>query len=389
VTPLDAFVGRNLFRDRGRAFLTITALAICFAAFVLLRTVTVSWSAGLDASISDRIDTVNKVTFVLGLPVRYVDEIRHLPGIRATTQQTWFGGQDPAHEHEYFETLAVDAPSYFDVYHELQLPSDQRDAWMKDRSGAVVGDALAERLGWKLGDQVTLFSPLFGVQVPLKIDGIYTTTRRSSPRSLFLFHFDYMNNSIATWRRDQVNWITSTVQDPSRVVEMSRSVDAFFSTRDPDTVTQDERSEAAASMGMVAAVFQGLGIVSLVVLFIALLILANTLSIAARQRIPEFTVLSTMGYRGARLARYVVLEALTTGVLAAALGIGLAFAAVELVLGRWIEAALGSYLSSFRIAWTTPLRAIGAAALVGLVAAAWPAYLASRPADPAALRGED
>ena len=170
---------RNLARNRARVVLTALAVAISILAFLLLRTVMWAFSSGGTWAAKDRLVTRHKVTFVLSLPKRYVDEVRSAPHVTTATWANWGGGKDPQHDHEFFSTLAVDAPSYFGVYHEMQVPPDELDTWLHDRQGAIVGEVIAKKLGWKVGDRIALESGIYPGDWHFTIDGLYTATARS------------------------------------------------------------------------------------------------------------------------------------------------------------------------------------------------------------------
>jgi putative ABC transport system permease protein len=134
---------RNMARNRFRVVLTALAVAISVIAFLLLRTVIWSLSSAGEAAAKDRLVTRHKVTFVLSLPKRYVEDVRGFPHVTAATWANWFGGKDPQHDREFFSTLAVDQETYLGVYSEVQLPEDQKEAWRHDRQGAIVGEVTA------------------------------------------------------------------------------------------------------------------------------------------------------------------------------------------------------------------------------------------------------
>ena len=80
------------------------------------------------------------------------------------------------------------------------MPADQIESWMEDRRGALVGDVLAKKLGWKVGDKVTLRGTIYPGDWEFNISGIYTATRKSVDRSTFWFHWDYLNDVAAAAR---------------------------------------------------------------------------------------------------------------------------------------------------------------------------------------------
>ena len=119
---LTGLAVRNLGRNPFRVVLTVAGVAVAILAFLVLRTVVWAWEAGAEYAAKDRVVTRHKVTFVMTLPKRYVDEVRMAPHIKTATWANWFGGKDPRHDREFFAALAVDAPTYLTVYSEVQVP---------------------------------------------------------------------------------------------------------------------------------------------------------------------------------------------------------------------------------------------------------------------------
>ncbi|MBI3098366.1 MAG: ABC transporter permease, partial [Planctomycetes bacterium] len=139
---LALFGLRNLRWNRFRTFLTVAGVAVAILTFVLLRTIIWSWTMAAEVAAKDRIATRHKVTFVMTLPRRYLADLQQIPEVKSATFLNWFGGKDPAHEREFFATMAVYTPTFFEVYDEIALPDDQKEAFMSDRPGAIVGDVL-------------------------------------------------------------------------------------------------------------------------------------------------------------------------------------------------------------------------------------------------------
>ena len=209
---LTGLAFRNLSRNRARTLLTILGVGVATLTFLLLRTILYAWTSAADYAQKDRVVTRHKVTFVMGLPKRYVDDVRNLPEVKLAGYASWFGGKDPKHDREFFATLAVD-PSYLDVYSEMAISKDQLEKWKTNRTGAILGDVLANKIGVKLGDKITLESGIYPSQPDapwtFTVDAIYTTTAKSIDRSTFLFHYDYLNDGLPEKRRNEIGWIVA------------------------------------------------------------------------------------------------------------------------------------------------------------------------------------
>ena len=375
---LGTLAVKNIWRNRLRTVLTIIAVALAVVFFVGLRTVLTAWNSAADASSKDRIATRHKITFIMTLPTHYVEKIRNTPGVTQASWMNWFGGKDPNHETEFFATLATDPKSMLEVYDEIVVPEDQKQAWIANRRGALVGDVLAKKLGWKVGDRVTLAGTIFPGDWEFTIDGIYEATRRSVDRSTFWFHWDYLNEQVDPRLKDEVGWIVSRIDDPSKSAEITKTIDKMFDDADVQTLTMSERALNTSFMGMFSAVLTAIDIVSLIILAIMGLILGNTIAMGVRERTHEYGVLRAIGFRPPHIAQFVVGESMFIGLLGGLLGLLIAYPLVELLFGRWLEETAGSFFPYFRIANGTMIAALVLSMALGAVAAAIPAYRAAR-----------
>lgn len=383
---IGGIAARNVLRNKVRTVLTLLGVAVAIITFVLLRTVLDAWMVAAENAAKDRIGTRHKVTFIMPLPKRYVDEIRSTPGVKSATWTNWFGGKDPRHENEFFGSSAVDPASFLEVYDEMSLPKEQLDQWLQDRQGAVVGDVLAKKLGWKLGDKVTLESPIYPGPWEFRVVGIYTATRKSVDRSSFMFRWDYLNEKVPVRDRDQVGWIAARIDDPSRAAQIAKEIDRKFEERDIQTVTMSERALQVSFMGMMSAVLKALDVISVVILVIMTLILGNTIAMGVRERTHEYGTLRAIGFLPRHLAIFVLAEALTVGALGGGLGLALAYPFVNNGIGRFLEENMGGFFPYFRIEPATAVAAMALALAFSLVAAALPAYQVTRLRVTEALR---
>jgi putative ABC transport system permease protein len=392
---LTGLAARNVLRNKFRVLLTIVGVAVAVLTFVTLRTVLDAWS-NTEAAVKDRVVTRHKITFVMPLPKRYVQDVTTAKGAdgqpltRVTTYANWFGGKDPKHDHEFFGTLAIDSATYFQVYDEVLVPPAQMDAFLKDRNGAIVGDQLATKLGWKLGDTVTLESGIYptkdGNPWTFKIEGIYTATAKSIDRLTFLFHWARMDEEMPPNRQNYVGWIVSRSTDPAHAADVGTKLDLIFDDRDIQTVSQDERSFNQSFLGMFSAVLRALDIVSAVILVIMTLILGNTIAMGVRERTNEYGVLKAIGFRPGHIAAFVMGEAAIVALGGGALGLILSYPIVQKGLGGFLESQMPQFFPFFSIPKSVMVMALLLALGLGLAAAAIPAIRASRLKVTDALR---
>jgi putative ABC transport system permease protein len=356
----------------------VLGVAIAMLAFLLLRTVLSAWLVGVEYSAKDRLATRHKVTFIMPLPKRYAQDVLAVPGVAGVTWLSWFGGKLPGKENEFFGTMAVDAKSFLQVYDELHLPDDQRTNWLGDRRGAVVGYALAKQFGWKVGDHVILEGTIYPGDWEFNIDGIYTATRKSLDQSTFYFHWDYLNESVPESLREQIGWISTKVPNAGQAATVAKRIDQLFEPRDVQTLSMSERAMQTSFLGMISTLLSALQIVSVVILFIMMLILGNTIAMGVRERTHEYGVLRAIGFLPKHLSSFVVAEAVVIGLLGGAIGIGIGYPLINQGVGRFVEENFTGFFPYFRVDHFDAGLAVVLSILLAVVAAIVPAYQVSK-----------
>jgi len=145
----------NLFRKKIRTTLTIGSFTVALFLFGLLAIVRGAFSQGVDIAGADRLVIINKTSLIQPLPLSYRDRLLRIPGIKQVTFQNWFGGvyQD---EKNFFPQFAVDIDNQRAMYPEFVVQEDQWKSFIGDREGAMVGQSLADRFGWKVGDRIPI-----------------------------------------------------------------------------------------------------------------------------------------------------------------------------------------------------------------------------------------
>jgi len=377
---------RNLGRNKFRTVLTLAGVVIAVIAFLLLRTVLWSWTAGIEQASKDRVVTRQKVSFILPLPKRYVEDIRQIPGVRLASGMNWFGAKDPKHENEFFGTIAVDPETFLQVYDEIVVPPDQVQAWKQNRRGALIGDALAKKLGWKIGQKLVLQGTIYPGDWEFEVSGIYTAKRATVDRSTLWFHWDYMNEAQPARLKDNVGWIASRVDDPSRAGQIAKQIDKVFEERDSQTLSMDERSFQSSFLGMISAILTGVNIVSIVIMVIMMLILGNTIAMGVRERTQEYGVLRAIGFMPRHVVMFIIAEGVVLGAAGGVIGLLVGYPFVEKGFGRFLEENLGAFFPFFRVSPDVAGMAFGLAVVLGFVAAIIPARQAARLEIVSALR---
>lgn len=380
---------RNLGRSRFRSIATVFGVATALVAFVLLRTVVTAWHVAADYAAQDRIAVRHKVSFTMQLPLRYFDILREQAGVEAATYANWFGGRDPRNPNDFFPTLAVEPASFLEVYNEIILTEQERADWIADRQGVIVGDVLARKLHVRVGDRVRIEGSIYPGIWEFNVRGIYTAARKSMDRSEFLFHWQFLNQSIPEARRDEIGWMIARVGNPARAADITRAIDRRFETEDVQTLAQSERAMNMSSMAMFDAILKALDWISIIIMFILLLLLGNTVAMGVRERTSEYGAMRAIGFLPKHVSGLVILEGLAMGIAAGVVGVLASYPIVQWGLGAYLEENMGGMFPYFRIEPKTTVLAFGLACTLGVVASLLPARAIQRLVVTQALKRTD
>ncbi|HSW62755.1 MAG TPA: ABC transporter permease [Dissulfurispiraceae bacterium] len=364
---------RNAFRHKLRTGLTILGITVAILAFGLLRTVIGAWYAGVEASSANRLVTRNAISLVFPLPMSYKEKIRQIDGVKQVSWGNWFGGIY-IEEKNFFPNFAVDPKTYLEMYPEFMLPPEQMSAVLRDRKAAVAGRKLADKYGWKIGDSVTLKGTIFPGNWEFVLKGIYTGRDKGTDETQFFFHWDYLNESLrkaASVRSDMVGFYMIGIANPSLAAPISVAVDRTFRNSLAETLTETERAFNLSFVAMTDAIVMAIQAVSFVVIIIILAVTANTMAMTARERIGEYAVFKTLGFRPYHIAGLIFGESYVITMTGTVLGILLTFPAAQ-AFGD----AMSQFLPVFLVDRKTILLDCAAGLLVGTLAAVIPTWRA-------------
>jgi putative ABC transport system permease protein len=366
---------RNLFRHQLRTLLTALGIVIAIASFGLLRTVVDAWYAGANASSSARLVTRSSVSLVFALPLTYAQKIRQVPGIESVAAVNWFGGIYIS-ERNFFPQFAIQAPAYLAMYPELVLSDAERKAFYTDRQGAIAGRKLADEYGWKVGDTIPLKGTIFPGTWTFTLRGIYDGADKTVDQSTFFFHWDFLNESVKKLyprRGDQAGLYVVRIRDPGQAAEVSQAVDRMFANSLAETLTETEKAFQLSFVAMTEAILVAIQAVSYVVILIIMAVMANTMAMTARERYAEYATMKALGFSGFFVAGLIAAESLALALVGGAAGVALTFP-----LAHAFADAMGTLFPVFFVSQETVALQLGAALVVGTVAAAVPAWRAAR-----------
>jgi len=381
------FILKHLKRNWIRTTSTVLAMAVCIFLFCTLQTLIAAVTWNLKSSGASRLNTRHNVSLVFNMPNSYEARIAALPGVKRVAAANWFGGQrDINKPRDFFPNMAVEAENFLAMYPEYLLTNEQKQRFLGDRRGCIVGKSTAEKFHWKEGDTIQLESiiPPYRVGKPFEfvIDAIYDTDQVHYPGtndSAMFFHYKYLDEQAkGLGRHVGVGMYRVEINDPKQAGAISKAIDALFENSDTQTHTETEQAFRAGFIslaGNLALLLNGIGVA---VMFTILLVTANTMSMAIRERRTEIAVLKSLGYPSGLVMALVLGEALVMGALGGAVGI---------VLGRGMIKALphvpliGDAVAGFPnlgLSFSVGSLGMGVAVFLGLAAGFIPAFLAYR-----------
>lgn len=368
----------NLMRNKRRTALTVLSVAVALFLFATLRSVVTALDAAGRVGSESRLVVRSAIGITFPLPQAYYERLRAADGVRSVTWANWFGGIY-INEQNFFAQFAVDAETYLPMYaSDLAIPGEQLETFMAERTAALVGRGLMERFGWRLGQTITLQGTIFSGDWDFTIRAVYTPTDPSFGDQMFFFHYDYLLEG--TNRGIIPGWYIVRLDDPERAAAVSERIDLMFENSSNPTKTETEQAFNADFVTMWGNIGFLVRAIGTAVFFAILLVAANTMMMAARERIHEVAVLKTLGFTDGLLFGLVLAEALVISTVGGLLGV----VGAKLLFGP--ANPVNMFIPGFSVYWTTMALGLGTAVVLGLVSGFVPAWQAMRLSVVQALR---
>ena len=369
-------IWKNAWRKKIRTSLTILSVLVAFLLFSLLSALGYAFKYGAQVADAERLIVIDKISLINLLPVAYKNRIAATEGVHSVTHSTWFGGyyQDPRNQ---FAQFPVDPHEYFAMYPEFTMPEEQFEAWTKNRTGAVVGRDIANSFGWEVGDRIPINATIWtkndgGRTWEFDIEGIFDSENQRGNTAVFLFQYDYFDESRA-FGQGLVGWYILRVAEGSDPVQVSNAIDLQFENSRNQTETSTEAVFAQSFAEQFGNVTLIVTLVLGAVFFTLLLVSGNTMSQSVRERIAELAVLKTLGFGDRTVLGIVLSESILIMLIGGLIGMGIGWVVVQGVSG-----AVGAFLPGFYFSPTAMLGAVGLMIAGGIAAGIFPALQAMR-----------
>ncbi len=371
---------KNILRNKLRTLLTISSVVVSLFLIVSLATILTEFDRGGEEASPLRLVSRHAVSLGFVIPMAHLQKIKTVPGVKEAMPFSWFGGiyKD---ERNFFANFAVDARKLKEVVPEVKMSDADWQAFTSDRQGAIVGKKLVMLYGFTPGQRVTLKSPIYNQSVEFIIRGVYT----GSDEKTLYFHYDYLNELLPAWAKDQVSTFSILANTPEDVPRVSQAIDSIFTNTDAPTKTESEREFALSFQTMMGGVKQFLYGIMGAITFSLLLVMGNTMAITVRERTKEVGTLKAIGFQRGTITALFLFEALIVASIGAAIGIGgaaLLYNSVDLSL------FIPNFIS-FVPTTQTLVVAFFLSVLVGLISVVYSAYRVSGLTIAQALRSTE
>jgi putative ABC transport system permease protein len=273
--------------------------------------------------------------------------------------------------------LAVDIDATFKIYETMKVRPEVLAAMRRTRTGAIVGRALAQKYGWKVGDRI----PIHSYNVTRKdgsadwvfdVVGFYDMEQSEWASNMWV-HYDYINEARGSGKDTAMQFMVG-INDAGQSAKISQAIDDAFANSPAQTTTQNEKDFVESLLRQIGDIsFLVNGIVG-AVLFTLLFLTANTMAQSVRERIPELAVLKTLGFSDSSVQWLVLAESLALSILAALLGLGIA----ALVLPAMTSVLQSQGAGAMHVKPLVVAVGMGVAVLLALVSGILPARRARR-----------
>lgn len=373
-------IRKNLFRKPLRTVLLTVSIFMAFLIFGMLTSLNVALNQATESgSSAERLIVSNKINFTQPMPIAYVNRIAAIPGVTGVTHSSWFGAYYQDQRKSRFVGFAVDPETYLDLYaNDVRLTAAERKSFIAERTGVIVGKALADQYGWKVGQTVPISSNIY-VKADgrrswdMKISGIFTGAKPTDSTTALYFHYDYINET-TTFGRDQIGNVAVRTASPDMNDRVAKSIDATFANSPAETSTVDEKTFARAFLKQAGDLNFIVSMVVAAAFAAILMIVSTTLVSAMRERTKEIGVMKTLGFSSPRVLRMVLGEALMLSTLGAVLGLGVS----AIVLKGLAKSPAGTQFGDLSLPPLVAVAGLLLALTLGLVTGAIPAISALR-----------
>ncbi|PYO59007.1 MAG: hypothetical protein DMD83_01090 [Candidatus Rokuibacteriota bacterium] len=368
----------GLFRKKTRTILTLLSVIVAFLLLGLLHAVKVAFESGAESADAKRLLTTARYSIIEPLPIAHLRPIERVAGVVGVAYADWFGAKYQ-NESNAFPVFAVDPTRYLDMYPEFTIPREQREAFVKTRTGAVAGRRLVDRFGWTLGQKLPISSEIHpkadgDMNWAFDLVGILDADdpAQRGNTDVVLINVAYFDEARQTGK-GKTGWYIERIADPARARAISVEIDRLFVNSPDETKTQPEKEFAVGFAKQIGDMGALVTRILAAVFFTILILTGNAMAQSVRERIPELAILKTLGFSDGKVTALVLAEAGLLLLIGGGLGMVIAAALLPVLNG-----ATGGRFPPLFVSADTWLLATAVAVTLALAVGLPPALRARR-----------
>jgi putative ABC transport system permease protein len=373
------FILKNTLRNRRRSILTISSIAVSLCILgVLMALYGALFFGDPTPAQALRLVVRHRVSLTQPIPIYYREKIQRVPGVRGVMAWQWFGGvyKDRRDPNNFFPRFGAEPEFFFQVYPEFQTSDAEKQAFLHERTGAVMSRTLANKMNFKLGDRITLVGDIFPVTLDLKLVGIFDEPEHAE---ILYFNRTYLREALSpdSPQRDTVGAFLIQAESAADVPRIADTVDRQFESSPFPTRTESEKAFQLSFAAFVGNLKLFIMAIFGAVTFTVLLVTGNTISMSVRERIREVGILKTLGFTPGAILFIVLGESAVISIVGGAIGCLLAAG----ICGVMRKGPGGNFMAALRTLEISPTVAglcLATAVLIGLLSSSFPAWNASR-----------
>lgn len=205
-------------------------------------------------------------------------------------------------------------------FRDIEIPEEEFAAFESERGAAIVGQRVAARYGWQVGQTVSL-DRLGGLTFTIR--GIFRSPTEGL-ESTILVDLAYLQ--IATDQPGKVSLYNVRLKNPEQGGAVAAAIDRQLGGSTAPTRTATERAFLDAAVSSLAGLVEFISLLGYGAMGLVALGVGNSLSMGIRDRTREIAILKIVGFRRPQVLGLMLSEALVCGLVGGIIGASLAWA---------------------------------------------------------------
>jgi len=316
-------VVKQVLRHRTRSLLTVAGVSVAMFLFIAVQSLQQGVREATEVTAADQTLVVYRENrfcpATSRLPEFYGDRIKKLPGV-AEVVPIKIVVNNCAASLDVITFRGVPIDSIKALTGKWNIVSGSVEEWTKRSDAALVGENLASRRGFKVGQSFDSSG------VSVTVAAIVRSTEPQDQNVAYV-QLPFLQQSIAKGL-GIVTQFNVRVDDPAKLEQTAKAIDAEFRTEAEPTQTRPEKAFVAQAGSDIVEIvgftkYLGWGCLAAV-----LGLVANAIVLGVQDRMKEHAVLQTLGFRSGLIARLIIAEGVLVGIIGGAIGTLVAFSIV-------------------------------------------------------------